>query len=82
MGNRPPIEAIEVRRFRGIREGAVDGFGQVTILVGRNGAGKFSILEAIYLASVYVSRINPTKTWTSPDLLYILLYYYIVKTVR
>jgi len=45
------IGRVLVRRFRGIREGLLEGLKQVTILIGRNGAGKSSVLEVLYLAS-------------------------------
>ena len=45
------ISSVYIRGFRGIREGFIDGLERVTLLIGRNGAGKSSILEAIYLAS-------------------------------
>jgi len=48
------IRAVYVSGFRGIREGAVEGLRELTLIVGRNGAGKSSVLEAIYLASVAV----------------------------
>ncbi|MHA1594250.1 MAG: ATP-dependent nuclease [Candidatus Baldrarchaeia archaeon] len=45
------IERIEVENFRGIRKTSIDGLRQLTILIGRNGAGKSSLLEALYLVS-------------------------------
>lgn len=51
------INRIYIAGFRGVREGFIEGLKQITILIGRNGAGKSSILEALYLASAYaVSR--------------------------
>ena len=48
------ISRISIKGFRGIREGVVEGLSQFTVLIGRNGSGKSSILEAAYLASAYV----------------------------
>ena len=45
------ISRLTVRGFRGIREGVINGFSQFTVIIGKNGSGKSSILEAIYLAS-------------------------------
>ncbi len=47
------ITEIEVKNFRGIREAEIKDLGQVNIFIGRNGAGKSTILEAIYLASAW-----------------------------
>ena len=48
------LKGIEIHNFRGIREGSINGFRQVTIFIGKNGSGKSTILEAIYLASACV----------------------------
>ena len=45
------IGRIEVRNFRGIKETSIDGLSQLSILIGKNGAGKSSLLEALYLVS-------------------------------
>ena len=49
------VRRIEIENFRGIRKASIDGFNQLTILIGKNGAGKSSILEALYLVSSCVS---------------------------
>jgi predicted ATPase len=41
------IIAIEITRFRGIREGKLDGFTPLVVLVGPNGCGKTSVLDAL-----------------------------------
>jgi len=51
------IESIAIRNFRGILECSISGFTDVNVLIGRNGSGKSTILESIYLAS---AGINPT----------------------
>jgi len=45
------VSAIKLKRFRGIKEGVIDGLSDFTVLVGRNSAGKSTVLEALYLAS-------------------------------
>lgn len=55
------ISGVYVSGFRGIREGRIDSLRQVTLLVGKNGAGKSSILEALYLASAYVSAEDEVR---------------------
>ncbi len=49
------IKGLEIRNFRGIKQVVLDELKQVTILLGRNGAGKSTILEAIYAASAWVN---------------------------
>jgi len=57
----PYIKGIKLERFRGIKEGAVDGLEDLTILVGKNGAGKSTILEALYLASAWLEPRDPVR---------------------
>lgn len=45
------ISEVYISGFRGIREGRLTDLKQITVLVGRNGVGKSSILEALYLIS-------------------------------
>lgn len=45
------ISEVHISGFRGIREGHLGDLKQITILVGRNGVGKSSVLEALYLIS-------------------------------
>lgn len=52
------IESMVVRNFRGIRECSMDGFADVNVLIGRNGSGKSTILESIYLASAWVNSYD------------------------
>ena len=46
------IEKIDLKGFRGIAKGAIETSAQINLFVGPNNAGKSTILEAIYLASV------------------------------
>ncbi len=60
MGTR--ISSIVIHGFRGIKNGVVEGFKNLNIIIGRNGSGKSSLLEALYIgASAYrdVVGINP-----------------------
>lgn len=43
------IKKLTISNFRGIRSGEIDQLGPLTILVGRNGQGKSTILEACHL---------------------------------
>ena len=48
------IESIEIRNFKGIRTCKLNDLAQVNILIGRNGAGKSTVLEALYVASAWI----------------------------
>ncbi len=45
------IESIQIRDFRGIQRGRINGFRQLNLLVGPNNSGKSAVLEALYLTS-------------------------------
>lgn len=45
------IEALTIEGLRGIREGALDGCGALTILTGPNGCGKSTVLDALLIAT-------------------------------
>lgn len=45
------IRSLSISFFRGIREGKIDSFADVNILVGRNNSGKTTIVEAIQRAA-------------------------------
>ncbi len=49
------LESVKIERFRGIREGAIEGLEQVNVLVGRNNSGKSTVAEAIIRASSYMA---------------------------
>lgn len=50
----PLIKRIEVRDLRGIASGELHGLGRISILVGSNGSGKSTILEAALIAGTSV----------------------------
>ena len=45
------FESISIRRFRGLEHIELEDLGAVNLLVGANGSGKTSVLEAIFLLS-------------------------------
>ena len=52
-----PLKDLSIGNFRGIKELSIPYLGRVTLLAGRNGVGKTSILEAI---EVYATRAKYT----------------------
>ncbi|MCS7267542.1 MAG: AAA family ATPase, partial [Geminicoccaceae bacterium] len=48
-GSERVLRRLEIRRFRGIRGLVLDELPPVTVLTGRNGCGKTSVLEAAFL---------------------------------
>jgi len=53
IDNGLPLPDLSIGNFRGIKEFSIPNLGRVTLLAGRNGVGKTSILEAI---EVYATR--------------------------
>ncbi len=51
------VESIGIDMFRGIKKGEIKGFKKLNIIVGRNGTGKSSLLEALYLVTAPVRDI-------------------------
>ena len=45
------IESIQIKTFRGIQTGQIEGFRKFNLLVGPNNSGKSAVLEALYLGS-------------------------------
>jgi predicted ATPase len=41
------LHSLSIQRYRGIREGSLDGLTDVNVLVGRNNSGKSTVVEAI-----------------------------------
>jgi len=61
MGSKAMLTGLTIRRFRGIRELELEGLAQVNVLLGRNNAGKSSVLEALCLASASLSPVDPVR---------------------
>lgn len=61
------IESLAIENLRGIKKLNVSGLTDVNIFIGRNGAGKSTILEAIYLASAFFSRLDPLRDKSKLD---------------
>jgi|GEM_PF-479082 len=55
------LKSLYIRNFRGIKEAEIEELTDVNIFIGRNGVGKSSILEAIYLTSSWVEPIDPIR---------------------
>jgi len=53
------LKSLKIRRLRGIAECAIEGLADVNVFVGKNGSGKSTVLEAIYLASAWVEPRDP-----------------------
>lgn len=45
------IEALAIQNLRGIAEASVEGLGALTVLVGRNGTGKSTVLEGLAIGA-------------------------------
>ena len=54
-----PITSIEIENFRAIKHCTLDSLSDINILIGKNGSGKSTILEAIYLASAWANSRDP-----------------------
>lgn len=61
------VSGVRLRGFRGVREGVVEGLDDFTILVGRNGAGKSTVLDAVYLASAWLDSGDSVRRISKYD---------------
>jgi ABC-type branched-subunit amino acid transport system ATPase component len=55
------IRSVKVTGFRALRRFSMQNLGRINLLVGKNNAGKSSVLEALYLLS---NAGAPTAIWT------------------
>src|SRR3954451_2249961 len=60
------IRAVRIERFRGIRACAVEGFGRVNLIIGRNDCGKTAFMEALEIAddaddAAHVMRVSQRR---------------------
>lgn len=53
-----PIESLTIHRFRGLRDLDLPKVGRFNVLVGRNNAGKSSVLEAV---ATYAHPLRPSE---------------------
>jgi len=63
------LKSLKIRRLRGIAECAIEGLADVNIFVGKNGSGKSTVLEAIYLVSAWVEPKDPVRGISKPGYL-------------
>src|SRR5579871_1969380 len=52
------IRSIEIKNLRGIQEGKLDDLTPLTILVGPNGCGKSTILDALLIGANPIPEVN------------------------
>ena len=72
----PHLDSLSIRGFRGVPRLDVGRLGRVTLLVGRNGVGKTTVLEAVRLYAArgslsvlheILTRHDELKTWADDD---------------
>jgi energy-coupling factor transporter ATP-binding protein EcfA2 len=55
------IKAVTIRNLRGVRQCTISDLTDVNILIGRNGSGKSTVLDAIYLASSWAETMDKIR---------------------
>jgi len=63
------LTSLKIRRLRGIAECTIEGLADVNVFVGKNGSGKSTVLEAIYLTSAWVKPKDPIHGVSKPHYL-------------
>jgi len=61
------LKSISIKGFRGIKECTIENLGNVNVLIGRNGAGKSTVLEAIYASSAWVNSTDNLRGYRKID---------------
>ena len=54
------LNSLEIKGFRGFRHLTIERLGRVNLIVGKNGVGKSSLLEALCL---YAEKGSPKVIW-------------------
>ncbi len=52
------LRRLEIKNFKGIKEGTLEGLAQVNLLVGRNNSGKSTILDALIMLRSPLARLD------------------------
>jgi AAA15 family ATPase/GTPase len=42
------LRSLSVKNFRGIKEGKIEGLGQINIFIGKNNSGKSTLLDCMH----------------------------------
>ena len=66
------ITELKIKNFRGLEDVSFTGLSRVNLISGRNGVGKTSVLEALYLAAAPaaqdpITSINNVRGFTTPN---------------
>jgi len=61
------ISGIRITRFRGVRDGLLEELKQLTVLIGKNGAGKSTVLESLYLISACANSKDEVRNVSKLD---------------
>ena len=63
------LKSLEIKNFRGISEGYIEGFDRLNVFVGKNNSGKSSILEAlaILIDPYNIPHIIKRRGWFGLD---------------
>lgn len=61
------ISSISINNLRGVKSGKIDELTDINVLIGVNGAGKSTVLEAIYLASAWAEPRDHVRDFPKFD---------------
>jgi AAA15 family ATPase/GTPase len=51
------FKSVRIQNFRQFKDLKLDNLAQINLITGRNGAGKTSLLEAVYLLARIIHRL-------------------------